>query len=140
MRRVRTDHIYLHILLITCVLPHVHGNRGVFVHFTKICVLCYVDNIILSKIEWFVNWEFVLTKFNICVFLFYIAYFPSRLQNKDLIRKEIKQRHNIIDCFVYGSFYKVMLSHLCIRFYKGCCPGSLWNTETQQCESKKTAI
>lgn len=43
-------------------------------------------------------------------------------------------------CFEYGAFYKVMLSHLCDRFYKGCCPGSSWNKETQQCERKKTAI
>lgn len=39
----------------------------------------------------------VLAKLNVCVFLLYIAYFPSKFENTDLIRKEIKQRHNITD-------------------------------------------
>lgn len=63
----------------------------------KYFVLFNVDNIILSKIEWLVIFEFVSTKLYICVFIFYIAYFPSKLENKDSIKKEIKQRKNITD-------------------------------------------
>lgn len=71
---------------------------GGFINFTKICLLCYVDNMILSKMKWFINLEFVLTKLYkmfIFILIFCIACFPSKFENKDLIRKKIKtERQN----------------------------------------------
>lgn len=41
----------------------------------------------------------------------------------------------------YHQYYQIMLSQYFskrFRFYKGCCPGSSWNSSTQQCERKYT--
>lgn len=53
------------------MFQHIHTKvLGVLVHFTTKCLQSYVYNMILSKIEWFVNLRLVLTKMNkmyICI-------------------------------------------------------------------------
>lgn len=104
---------------------------------------CYVDLMILSKMEWFVNLEFVLAKFKkmiVCILSFCVAYFSSKLENKDSIRKEIKteRQDNMLD--LNTLLLQIKVVSLCNRIFKGCCPGSSWNTKTQRCERKNTSI
>lgn len=140
MWRVRTAYIYIKIFLITYFSTHTCKSVRCSVHFTKKCLLCYVDLMILSKMEWFFfNLEFVLAKFKnmiICILSFCVSYFSSKLE----IRKEIKTERQDDMLYLNTLLLQIKVVSLCNRLFKGCCPGSSWNTETQQCERKKTAI